>query len=145
MKLFEKLNKNITLSIVCSGIDHSKVNIRKNIHLIDIQSEDSLIEIYDKNNIFILPSFTEGHPQVLDEALARQRPVIIFEDIAHVIRNRKGIFISKRNIKSLEETIELIISNYSNIKEELKTNVLPTKKNFIDELKKIILRLNDKK
>ena len=32
LKLFEKLNKNITLSIVCSGIDHSKINIRKNIY-----------------------------------------------------------------------------------------------------------------
>ena len=114
----------------------------KNVSLISFENyNDAIIKLYDEHSIFILPSYTEGHPQVLDEALARQRPVIIFEDIAHVIRNRKGIFVSKRNIKSLEETIEFIIGNYSNIKEELKANILPTKKNFINELKKIILEI----
>ena len=135
-------NSNLKLTIVTS---EKKVSIKKkneNISLISFENyNDSIIKFYDEHSIFILPSYTEGHPQVLDEALARQRPVIIFEDIAHVIRNRKGIFVSKRNIKSLEETIEFIISNYSNIREELKANILPTKKNFINELKKIILEI----
>ena len=147
--IFSLLNliesSNLKLTVVTSEKNVSIKKKNENISLISFENyNDSIIKFYDEHSIFILPSYTEGHPQVLDEALARQRPVIIFEDIAHVIRNRKGIFISKRNIKSLEETIELIISNYSNIKEELKTNVLPTKKNFIDELKKIILRVNDK-
>ena len=68
-----------------------------------IYKNDSIIEIYDNHNIFILPSFTEGHPQVLDEALSRLRPVIIFDDISHVVGNREGIFIAKRNAKSLTE------------------------------------------
>ena len=135
-------NSNLKLTIVTS---EKKVSIKKkneNVSLISFENyNDSIIKFYDEHSIFILPSYTEGHPQVLDEALARLRPVIIFEDIAHVIRNRKGIFVSKRNIKSLEETIEFIISNYSNIKEELKANILPTKKNFINELKKIILEI----
>ena len=37
--------------------------------------------MYDAHNIFILPSFTEAHPKVVDESLARMRPVIIFEDV----------------------------------------------------------------
>ena len=138
LKLFEKLNKNISLSIVCSGIDHSKINIRKNIHLIDIQSEDSLIEIYDKNNIFILPSFTEGHPQVLDEALSRLRPVVIFPEISHVTRNRDGVFVSERNSKSLSKKIKYIIQEYENIHKKMALNRLPTKKLFLKELKEII-------
>ena len=92
----------------------------KNISLISFEIITIQLLNFTMNIQCFLPSYTEGHPQVLDGALARQRPVIIFEDIAHVIRNEKGIFISKRNIKSLEETIELIISNYSNIKEELR-------------------------
>ena len=56
-----------------------------------------MIKIYDEHNIFILPSFTEGHPMVLLEALSRRRPVIIFEDIEHVIGNKKGVFVAKRN------------------------------------------------
>ena len=100
--------------------------------------DDSIIKFYDESNIFILPSFTEGHPQVLDEALARHRPVIIFEEISHVLRDRKGIFISKRNINSLNETINHIKHNYENILEEIKKNNLPTKKSFMIELKKIL-------
>ena len=130
------------LTIVTSEKNVSIKKKNENVSLISFENyNDAIIKFYDEHSIFILPSYTEGHPQVLDEALARQRPVIIFEDIAHVIRNRKGIFVSKRNIKSLEETIEFIIGNYSNIKEELKANILPTKKNFINELKKIILEI----
>ena len=41
----------------------------------------------------ILPSFTEAHPYVVDESLARKRPVIIFEDIAYIVKDKKGIFV----------------------------------------------------
>ena len=33
---------------------------------------------------------------VLLEALARRRPVIIFDDIEHVIGDKKGIFVAKK-------------------------------------------------
>ena len=68
-------------------------------------------KIYDKNNIFILPSFTEGHPQVLDEALSRMRPVIVFEEIKHVKRDRQGVFVCKRDINDLDNTINYIFNN----------------------------------
>ena len=97
---------------------------------------DSIIQFYDNHNIFILPSFTEAHPQVLDEALSRKRPVIIFKEISHVIRNRKEYLFSERNISSLEETINYIKNNYDQIKEQMKENILPTKKIFIDNLQK---------
>ena len=48
----------------------------------------------------ILPSFTEAHPYVVDESLARKRPVIIFEDIAYIVKDKKGIFVSKRDTNS---------------------------------------------
>ena len=32
---------------------------------------------------------------VLLEALARRRPVIVFEEIEHVIGDKKGIFVAK--------------------------------------------------
>ena len=43
--------------------------------------------------MMILPSFTEATPYVVDEALARKRPVIIFEDISYIVRDKKGIFV----------------------------------------------------
>ena len=110
----------------------------ENINITSFENYEDSIIAYDESNIFILPSFTEGHPQVLDEALVRHRPVIIFEEISHVLRDRKGIFISKRNINSLNETVNHIKNNYERIVEEIKTNKLPTKKSFMLELKKII-------
>ena len=87
-----------------------------------------------------MPSYTEAHPQVLDEALARYRPVIIFKEIEHVIRNRKGIFVCERNIISLKKTIDYIHNNYENILEDISKNQLPTKVNFINELREILLK-----
>ena len=132
-------NTNLKLSIITSEKDIKMKSPSENINITSFENyEDSIIKFYDENNIFILPSFTEGHPQVLDEALVRHRPVIIFEEISHVLRDRKGIFISKRNINSLNETVNHIKNNYERIVEEIKTNKLPTKKSFMLELKKII-------
>ena len=50
------------------------------------------------HNIFILPSYTEGHPQVLDESLSRLRPVIIFPEISHV-KEREKEFLLQREIQ----------------------------------------------
>ena len=98
----------------------------------------ALIQIYDDHNIFILPSFTEAHPKVIDESLARLRPVIIFDEIKHIIQNRKGIFVSKRDKKSLQETINFIMKNYINIQESMTKNTLPTKKEFILQMSNIL-------
>ena len=97
-----------------------------------------LIKYYDDNNIFILPSFTEGHPMVLLEALARRRPVIIFEDIKHVIGDKKGIFVSKRNFVNLLGTLNQIKKNYKKIQNDIRKNKLPTNKEFIDQFGKFI-------
>ena len=72
------------------------------------------MKAYDNHNILILPSYTEGQPYVVDEALARRRPVLIFEDIKHIIKGRKGIYVSERNIESLTKTISNNPSTYKN-------------------------------
>jgi glycosyltransferase involved in cell wall biosynthesis len=97
-----------------------------------------IINLYDTNDILILPSFTEGHPQVMLEALARLRPVIIFDEIKHIKKNYSGVFISKRDTKSLKKTILNIVSNYDIIQSKIKLNKLPTKADFIKKLVKIL-------
>lgn len=87
----------------------------------------------------MLPSYTEAHPKVIDEALSRLLPVIIFEDIKHVVGNRKGIFVCKRNVNNFIQMSEFIFKNYSNIVSDIKKNTLPTKERFITDLAKIIL------
>ena len=127
------------LKAVTSEIEINFKETISNISLISYKNiDDSIIKFYDECNIFILPSFTEAHPQVLDEALARLRPVIVFKEISHVVRDRKGVYVVERNLKSLSEKIKYLIDNYEKIRQEMKTNQLPSKENFVNEIKNIL-------
>ena len=134
-----KNKHNIFLTIVGAEKQTSyKIN-QSNVKLQLTQANKiKLIRYYDENNIFVLPSFTEGHPMVLLEALARRRPVVIFEEIKHVIGDKKGIFISKRNYTNFLNTINYIKKNYKKIQKDMIKNKLPTNKEFIEQLSKII-------
>ena len=137
IKIFDRVAGDKELSIV-GKIEGAKINKEK-INLLGFESNiSSLIQTYDKHNITILPSFTEAHPKILDESLARFRPVIIFKEIDHVIQNRNGIFVAERNEKSLSQVIEFVMKNYHNIQEEIKKNKLPTKDQFISEIGRIL-------
>ena len=132
LEIFANLKMNAELSIVCTSKNstNNKIN-QKNVNVTSFENKnDSIIEIYDEHNILILPSFTEGHPQVLDESLSRLRPVIVFEEISHVIGNREGIFISERNSVSLHNTINHIISNFHLIEKKSHKMFYLQKKNF---------------
>ncbi len=136
---FIENKENIKLTIVGAS-DNKKNEIRReNIDVFSIETEEKrLIEHYDKCNIFVLPSFTEGYPQVLIEALARLRPVIIFKEIQHVVGKFNGIFVAERNYSSLEEKINYIKKNYRSIQADMKKNQLPTNNKFIEQIKEII-------
>tara|TARA_B100000029_G_scaffold432443_1_gene444621 strand:+ start:186 stop:1205 length:1020 start_codon:yes stop_codon:yes gene_type:complete len=137
IKMFDDLKLNATLSIVSKekNLNISNENVKLLGHGFDTQS---LINIYDNNNITILPSYTEGHPQILDESLSRKRPVIIFEDIIHVIKDKKGIFVAKRNIDSFLDTVKYVMKNYQTIQIEMEKNKLPTREDFLKQITNII-------
>ena len=75
---------------------------------------------------------------VLLEALSRRRPVIIFEDIEHVIGNKKGVFVAKRNYTNFFEILNHIKKNYKKIQKDMMKNKLPLNKEFIEEFAKAI-------
>ncbi len=134
-----KNKHDITLTIV-GGEKHTSYNISQSnvkIHLTQ-NNKTKLIKFYDDHNIFILPSYTEGHPMVLLEALARRRPVVVFDEIKHVVGDKKGIFITKRNFSNLLETLKHIKKNYKKIQIEMRKNKLPTYKDFIEKFAKSI-------
>ena len=134
-----KNKRDISLTIVGAEKNKSyKIN-QSNINIQVTQSNKArLIKYYDDHNIFILPSFTEGHPMVLLEALARRRPVIIFDDIEHVIGEKKGIFVAKRNFLNFFGILNHIKKNYKKIQKDMMKNKLPTNKEFIEEFVKAI-------
>ena len=137
LKMFDEMNVDAELSIVGNTKDLKTNN--KKINFFGFENDVSgLIKIYDNHNITILPSFTEAHPKVVDESLARLRPVIVFEEIKHIIQDRQGLFVSKRNAAALSETIKFIMNNYSNIQENMKKNKLPIKQEFILQMAQIL-------
>ena len=138
LEMYKKLDNLTELSIVGHPAGLKKSNNAKINYVSYVNDVSDLINIYDNHNIFILPSFTEAHPQVLYESLARMRPVIIFEEINHVIKHQEGIFTSKRNAHSLSNTIKFVIDNYTNIQKSIKKNKLPMKQEFISQMCKIL-------
>jgi len=138
LEMFEEIKLNSELSIA-GNLEKIEVSKNKNIRLIGyVADKKSLIDIYDDHNILILPSFTEGQPHVVDESLARRRPVIIFEDIAHIIKERKGIFVSKRTIHSFSEISNYVMENYNEIQESIGKNKFPLKKDTLKQISNII-------
>ncbi len=130
----------IDLTLVGAEKDFDKP-INKNIKVINILNDQKeLINLYDKNDIMILPSYTEGYPMVVLEALSRERPIIIFKEIEHIIGNLKGIFVAERNSKSLISKINYIKINYDSIQKSMKNNNLPTNSDFIKQLREILLK-----
>ena len=105
-----------------------------------ISDRQLLIDAYDNHNILILPSYTEGQPYVVDESLARRRPVLIFRDIEHIIKGRKGIFVAERNIDSLTKTIEHIMKNYHAIQKEIELNKFPLEEDMFKQISDVIYK-----
>jgi glycosyltransferase involved in cell wall biosynthesis len=137
ISLFESSNLDGELSIAGKS-EKLKVNNNKIKLLGYVESEDNLIKTYDLNNITILPSYTEAHPYVLEESLARKRPIIIFNDISYVKKNKFGVYIIKRDKDELISITNHILQNYSTIQEEMSKNNLPTMNTMTERFYEII-------
>ena len=143
LEIIKNSNINFSLSIIGAEKNFSNFIAQDNVHIYEVENnERNLIKLYDDHNIFVLPSYTEGHPMALLESLARLRPVIIFKEIEHVIGDKKGIFVTERNSDSFFKTINYIKKNYSNIQQDMKKNKLPTKEEFLKKFSEIISKLN---
>ena len=77
---------------------------------------------------------------MVDESLARRRPVLIFEDIKEIIKGRKGVFVSERNLSSLTKTINFIMQNYEDIQKEIEENKLPLQEDMFIQISNVINR-----
>ena len=138
--IFKKIKyseKDLSLTLIGQG-NKPKEASNKIKFLGPISAKKNLIEQYDQHDIFILPSYTEGHPQALIESLVRQRPVVVFEEIEHVLQKYEGVFVCKRDHNHLLNLIKFIDKNYEEILEKMKKNRYPTKENFFKQLNKIL-------
>ena len=146
LEMFNNLEMEAELSIIgkTNNLRHQRkfkslIENSKNIKFPGyISNRQELINTYDNHNILVLPSYTEGQPYVVDESLVRRRPVLIFEDIAQIIKGRKGIFVAKRNATSFIETTKFIMTNYSKIQKDIEQNNFPLEKDMFQEISNVV-------
>jgi len=137
IKMFNNIKFNAEFFIAGNTKNENIKN--KNIKFLGyITDPKNLMDAYDNSNIMILPSYTEATPYVVDESLARKRPVIIFDDISYIVRDKKGVFVSKRDVESFSQTTKYIMDNYLEIQKNMEKNILPTKKDMIKQISDII-------
>ena len=65
--------------------------------------------------------------------------MIIFNEISYISNDRKGVFVSERNVNSFTQTAEHIINNYDEIQNQIDKNILFTKQDMLKNLSNIIL------
>ena len=133
--LFKKVKselKNFELNLTLVGSDNDLKLEEKNIKIIkQITNINKLKKVYDRHQIFVLPSFTEGFPQVILESFSRKIPVIVFEEIGYLKKTyHNGLFVSERNEIDFTKTIEHIIINYSEILKKINKIKLVSKEDY---------------
>ena len=137
--IIKKLKIKVQLTLVGNDRKNFKNYSNKFINILPIiNNRKRLIDIYDKHDIFVLPSYTESYSKVLRESVARLVPVIIFNEIKFLSNNLKGVYVCKRNIRSFENMINYIIKNYNKIQKSMIGQQLDKKSDYIEKMQKAI-------
>lgn len=111
-------------------------NIQKNISLLGWLDDEEIISNLKKADIFVLPSWHEGMPNSLIEALASGLPSIstsvgIIPD--YIIDNYNGLLVHPKNQLNLKKTIEKTINDVNLRRKISKNGVLLAEKMFSEE------------
>ena len=77
------------------------------------KSHDEAMDIVNKSDIFTLPSYTEGFPNVVLEAMYLGKAIVATDvgAIPEMLQNNCGIVIKSKNVEELKNAIEKLITN----------------------------------
>lgn len=118
--ILHKNNKELRLTLVGEPILKDWIS-----NFIQLNKISSFVEIagavkhqdlpafYNKSSIFVLPSYTEGMPTVLFEAMGSKLPVVVTAvgGVPEVIKDGvNGLLIQPRSVKELVEKIGVLLS-----------------------------------
>ena len=90
--------------------------LKVNLKIIDKVSHNQLPKIYRQADIFVLPSFIEGHPKVLLEAMSTELTCIgtDTDGIRAVISDKETGLLTGTGPEQIREAIEYLINNPKN-------------------------------
>ena len=124
----------------------------KEIFLLDpIRNRKEIVDMYQSADIYALPSYREGLPLTLFEAMASGLPIIAspVNGVPYEMKEpENGFFVNYGNIKSLEENILKIIDDEKLAKKISLTNIKKSKsydwddiyKKYMEEYKKLLMK-----
>lgn len=115
---------NLTLTLVGNGEEYDVLN---NMIIVDgfqgcvrmlgmIKEKETLKKIYMKSDIFILPTYHEGFPRVLYEAMIMNIPIVttFVGSIGYLMKdNVNCINIDPKSMKDIIDSVELLIKDES--------------------------------
>ena len=111
-------SKNWTLDIIGPGDTKYQSHLLQkfkpnNVNFLGELTHANAMENMEKCDIFVLPSHSEGFPNVLLEAMVRGRPIIATDvgAIPEMLANNSGAVIKSKDVDALRNKIEQFISD----------------------------------
>ena len=119
MRNIKKIEPNTVLIIIGKGPYQSvlenltkKLGIQKNVKFLGYVAKDELLEAYSAATLFVLPSFAEGLPTVILEAMAFSKPVVATKIESYPESFEKVLkFVPKKDFDALTKEIVSILQN----------------------------------
>ena len=116
-----------------------------------IYGKEKVAEMYQAADVYVLPSYREGLPLTLFEAMASGLPIIAspVNGVPYEMKEpENGFFVNYGNIKSLEENILKIIDDEKLAKKISLTNIKKSKsydwddiyKKYMEAYKKLLMK-----
>ncbi len=85
----------------------------ENLEFLPEQAHDAAMNLMASADVFVLPSYTEGFPNVIIEAMAMGKPIIATSvgAIPEMLTDGCGVLIPPRDVKSLTEALVRVLAD----------------------------------
>jgi glycosyltransferase involved in cell wall biosynthesis len=87
----------------------------KNLKFLEEVTHNEAMQLLAKSDIFILPSYSEGFPNVILEAMAMSKPIIASSvgAIPEMLAEECGTLIEPRNVSAIKNALSILIQDES--------------------------------
>lgn len=83
------------------------------VRMLGEKKHDEAMELLNEADVFILPSYTEGFPNAVLEAMALEKPIVATDvgAIGEMLANGCGVLIKPQNTEEVINALKLLMSN----------------------------------